>query len=339
MWLRLRGKNWIRRWAGGVMLCLLLSMLLPLAATLADSITVTVEVPTEVTASSQFVAKVTISGVQGFDVAQFDLSYDPDMLLVVGVAGGDIGGTTINIDAWGHVPPGQPGTIRVITNVPGTSGLDGSGHLAAVHFRLVGSACTASAIVLSDGLLGDKDGHPIPAAWVGRSLRLCNEPETEPVPTASSPTPDPVHVGTPPQDMASENRTPAGPAVERSATSDAALQRSVLASESQGAQVDPSAVPTAVPKDTSRQGAGAEEPAVPVPVTAAITTPQTLAATGQADDTVAASGSAPGLVPSAAPRPPEAGDASTSWIWVVAGLGGAAVIAGGTAIFRKAGGR
>ena len=329
---RLRDRYRMHGGAAGVLLCLLLG-LLPLTVVHAGGVTVTIEAPAEVGPASEFVARVSISGVRDFDIAQFDLSYDPDVLQVSNVTTGDIGGAAIYIDAWGHMPPGQPGTIRVIANVPGASGLSGSGQLAEVHFTVIGSACTASAVVLSNGVMGDKDGGEVAATWVGSTLRICPGPTPEAVPSTPIPTPVPVASGIQPPDQALENRpSVAGPAIEPSATRDAALVRTMPASEGHRAQSDPAAI-----SKTARPEAGAKEPAVPAPATVVITMP--LAEIRQADDTTAASRGFHAPIPSGAPRSPEGGGASTLWVWAVAGLGGVLAIAGGTAILRRTGGR
>jgi hypothetical protein len=161
----------------------LLGLLLP--ASLANlpsayangAVTVSIDAPAEVAEGSDFIAKVAITDVENFDIAQFDVTYNNTILHVTDVTAGDIAGTAIPIDSWGFIPPEQTppdtGTIRVIANVPGAPGVSGSGYLAEIHFHVVGSAGDTSAITFSSGLLGDNGGHEItPVTWVDGSVHV-----------------------------------------------------------------------------------------------------------------------------------------------------------------------
>ncbi len=157
----------VRLLCGIMVLCLLLQ-LSPGPSMAEPDVTVIIEAPAEVAAGSDFVGSVNVTGVVDFDVCQFDVGYDAGVLEVVDVAVGNVGGIAVPIDAWGEVAPGR---IRVLGNVPGVPGVGGAGHLAQVHFRVVGSAGSASDIALSDGILGDKYAEEMaPVAWIGSSL-------------------------------------------------------------------------------------------------------------------------------------------------------------------------
>jgi len=133
--------------------------------------TVTLDAPAEVAPGSDFIARVNILWLQDFDAAQFDITYDADVLQFTDVTDGLINSTAIPAD-WGFMPPGEPGTIRVITNVAGAPGVTGAGYLADIHFHVVGSACNTSALSLSNGVLSDKYGAAIPAIWIGTSVHV-----------------------------------------------------------------------------------------------------------------------------------------------------------------------
>jgi hypothetical protein len=77
-----------------------------------------------------FVASITIEDVTGFDAAQYDITYDPDVIRVIEVTSGNINDKNIPVDMWGLVPAHTPGTVRVINNISGTTGVSGSGYLA-----------------------------------------------------------------------------------------------------------------------------------------------------------------------------------------------------------------
>ncbi len=85
---------------------------------------------------------------------------------------GMIDSTTVPVDMWGFSPSGTPGTIRILGNLPGASGVNGSGYLCEVHFHVVGSPGDSSNITLSEGILFDNTGeNEIPVAqWLGGSV-------------------------------------------------------------------------------------------------------------------------------------------------------------------------
>ena len=194
----LKAGHQIHRWVGAGLLCLLLSLLLPVMPVRASGVTVAIEKATERTSAAELVVLVSVSEVQGFDAAQFDLHYDPEFLQAAGVASGEIGGTAVAVDGWGLMPPGQPGTIRVIANVPGASGLSGSGYLAEVRFTVSAADCATTAIVLTNGLLGDKQGSEIPADWIGSSLEVCGGPQAGASPRPADPGPAPGDIASQP---------------------------------------------------------------------------------------------------------------------------------------------
>ena len=160
---------------GLIRVALILYLLLGLSvnSSLAEADTglvVTVEVPAEVSADGKVVARVEITQVTGFDACQFDVAYAPDVLEVTDVTAGEIGGTSIPIDMWGEIAEGK---IRIIGNAPGVPGVDGSGYLAEIHFRVIGADGDDSEIELSNGLLGDKDAEAMtPVSWQGASVRV-----------------------------------------------------------------------------------------------------------------------------------------------------------------------
>ena len=161
----------------GVTLLLLEFPLVPVPVSAQAPVTVSIDAPAEVAPDSHFTARVDITEVLDFDACQFDVTYDPNVIELTDVTGGEIGGTTIPIDMWGFIPPGEQGKARVIGNVPGVPGVSGSGYLAELHFHVVGSPGDISDIELSNGVLGDKDADPItPVTWVGDSVAVKGPP-------------------------------------------------------------------------------------------------------------------------------------------------------------------
>jgi len=77
---------------------------------------------------------------------------------------------------WGFVPPGTRGTVSVLGNLPGISGLTGSGYLAEIHFHTVGEIGSSSNITPSNGKLFDNVGTEIMATWLEHSVHVTVQP-------------------------------------------------------------------------------------------------------------------------------------------------------------------
>lgn len=153
----------------GAILCLVAGFLSASIVRTQGEVTVTIDAPDEVAEGSDFVARVNITGVIDFDATNYDVNYDPTVLKVTSVTNGLIDGTTIPVDIWGLI---TPGTIRVVQNVPGLSGVSGSGYLAEIHLRVIGSAGETSDINLSNVILSDTYANEIPATWVRDSVQV-----------------------------------------------------------------------------------------------------------------------------------------------------------------------
>ena len=132
-------------------------------------VTVSIDAPDEAAPDSDFTANVNISEVVGFDACNYDVSFDASVLRLDSVTSGLIGSTTIPVDMYNEV---SPGTYRIIQNVPGLSGVSGSGYLAVLHFHVIGSGGDSSSISLSDGMLSDSSAEEIEATWVGDSVDI-----------------------------------------------------------------------------------------------------------------------------------------------------------------------
>jgi len=147
----------------GAVLCLAAALVSPFIAGAQGEVTVSIDSPAEVGEGADFIARVDISEVTNLDACNYDVIYDPTVLEVTDVSDGIIDGTTIPVDMWGVI---APGTIRVIENVPGLSGVSGSGYLAEIHFHVVGEYGNTSVIAFSNGILSDNAANEIPAIWV-----------------------------------------------------------------------------------------------------------------------------------------------------------------------------
>jgi len=129
---------------------------------------VTIGVPVTVNApkiiSGTFNATIDIENVTDLDSGQFDLSFNPSVVNVSDVHGGNIGGTTVPISDWRFM---DVDTIRVLFDLPDVDLVSGSGSLATIDFEITGSVGDSSVLGISNGELFDLDtyGEGIPATW------------------------------------------------------------------------------------------------------------------------------------------------------------------------------
>ena len=137
----------------------------PVAATL--EVIVSIDAPAQATPDSDFTANVNISEVTDFDACNYDVSFDGSVLRLDSVTSGLVGSTTIPVDVYNEI---SSGTYRVIQNVPGLTGVTGSGYLAVLHFHVIGSAGDSSTITLSNGMMANNLAEEIVATWVGDSV-------------------------------------------------------------------------------------------------------------------------------------------------------------------------
>jgi hypothetical protein len=152
-------------------------------------VTVSISAPDDIAEDSAFIARININQVTNFDATNYDVIYDSAILEVANASSGLIAGTPIPIDAWRVISPGK---IRIIQDIPGLSGVSGSGYLAEIHFHVLGSAGSSSDIDLSNGVLSDNSANEIIATWTGYSVDVYSVTPT-PTPTrTATPTPTPT---------------------------------------------------------------------------------------------------------------------------------------------------
>jgi hypothetical protein len=134
---------------------------------------VTVGVPVTVNApesvSGTFDATIDIADVINLDSGQFDLSFDAGVVNVTGVSEGSIDATEVGLDGWTFT---DSDTVRVIFNIPGATGVSGSGSLVTIHFEVTGTSGDTSALAISDGLLVDTESGRMPSVWIDDGVRV-----------------------------------------------------------------------------------------------------------------------------------------------------------------------
>jgi len=192
---------------------LILILMLLTTDTTAQSQDVNVRVNAPEYVSGTFNAVIDIANVIDLDSAQFDLSFDPDVIEVVDVESGTIDGMEITTDMWRSV---DDDTIRILINLPGAEGISGSGYLAKIVFKVVGDTGDTSTLDLSDTSkykreLRNKDADLIITNWSNGNVKVgSSASSTVPLtdgtqaPTADATSiqstlnnPDPEPVGTP----------------------------------------------------------------------------------------------------------------------------------------------
>ena len=141
----------------------------PALASSTTNAEVSINTPDKVTPDSDFTATVNISQVENFDASNYDVSFDPTVLRLNNVTNGQIDSTEIPVDIWNER---SPGTYIIIQNVPGLTGATGSGHLAVLHFHVIGSIGQGSDINLSNGILSNTLAQEISAAWTGGLVNI-----------------------------------------------------------------------------------------------------------------------------------------------------------------------
>ena len=149
---------------------------------LGEDTKVSVSAPDGVKPGDEFSAHIMIEDVTDFDAAQFDLSFDPDLLIVTSVSNGEINSEDVPVLNW-NLKPDDPGRLMVVVDLPGVDGVSGSGYLAKITFEVTGDDGDTSNIEISNGLLGNKNAAKIPATWTGGEVKV--DASATPQPTAS----------------------------------------------------------------------------------------------------------------------------------------------------------
>ena len=146
-----------------------------------DSVNVNVNVNAPEYVVGTFNASIDVDSVTDFNSGQFDLAFDSSVVNVTDVADGSLDGETIPVSDWERM---DNDTIRVLLEVPGIIGVNGSGNLATISFAVVGKGGDKSILDISKGILYNNEAEKIPAQWiddeviVGPVRLKVNAPET-----------------------------------------------------------------------------------------------------------------------------------------------------------------
>ena len=123
--------------------------------------------------SDAFNVTIDVHHVTNLDSGQFDLSFDPGVVNVTAVHDGDISGRQVPVDSWGFV---DADTIRVLFNLPGVTGVSGSGQIARISFGVTGLRGDACVLDISGGELADTGAEEMPAIWIDDCVTIGGYP-------------------------------------------------------------------------------------------------------------------------------------------------------------------
>jgi hypothetical protein len=136
-----------------------------------DTVNVTVNAPKYV--EGTFDASIDVDSVADLNSGQFDLAFDSSVVNVTDVVDGSLDGEAIPVSDWERL---DNDTIRVIMDVSGIAGVNGSGNLAMIRFEVVGKTGAKSVLDISDGLLVNTDAEAIPAEWINDEVTVGTTP-------------------------------------------------------------------------------------------------------------------------------------------------------------------
>ncbi len=149
--------------------------------TATPEVNVWIDATDEVSAGGNFTAWVNVSNVYHLGGANYDITYDPNILAVIdidcgsGVIGGEPFPNNPSGFTWAYVPPATQGRIRILQYMNAGNSVDGYGYMARVYFHVVGSSCDSSTIEPSTGPSGGlfkSDTTEIPANWISDSVHV-----------------------------------------------------------------------------------------------------------------------------------------------------------------------
>ena len=161
----------------GAVICIAIAAisfsLIPGLAAQGTGDTVNVTVNAQEYVAGTFNASVDVDSVVDFNSGQFDLSFDSSVVNVTNVTDGCLDGETIPVSDWGRM---DNDTIRVILDVSGIAGVNGSGILATICFAVVGETGDKSVLDISKGLLVNTEVEAILAEWIDDEITVGKMP-------------------------------------------------------------------------------------------------------------------------------------------------------------------
>ena len=128
---------------------------------------VTVNAPPVVT--DTFEVTIDVENVTDLDCGQFELFFDPGVVIVEDVAAGSIDDTEIPVIGWWFMDVNR---IGVLFNIPGIRGVSGSGYVAKINFEITGSEGDSCVLNISEGLLVNNNADKMPVIWTDGEVTI-----------------------------------------------------------------------------------------------------------------------------------------------------------------------
>ncbi len=120
-------------------------------------------------ATDTFEVTIDVENVTDMDCGQFELSFDPGVVIVEDVEVGCISDTEIPVIGWWFMDVNR---IGVLFNLPGIKGVSGSGYVAKITFELTGSEGDSCVLDISEGLLVNNNAEKMPVIWTDSEVTI-----------------------------------------------------------------------------------------------------------------------------------------------------------------------
>ena len=102
---------------------------------------------------------VDVTNVDDLDTAAYTIMFGAGVLTYVSAASGTVSSTPVVVAQ--ENPNNEAGSVTIVQNVDGTSGVSGTGHLAQLTFEFTGNSGQMSPLVFADVTLGDSNAKEI----------------------------------------------------------------------------------------------------------------------------------------------------------------------------------
>ena len=162
--------------AAGILLIVIAVTSLAVTPVIAQAVEVRVNAPEYVDVGATFVVTIDITDITDLNSAQFDLSFDPDVVKISDVKKGEINGE--EFFTFMHQPIAED-TERVLAFMQPGKSVSGSGYLAEIKFKAKGEEGEKSELNLSKGLLSNSSAKEISTEWIDAEIRIGEEKEEE----------------------------------------------------------------------------------------------------------------------------------------------------------------
>ncbi len=162
--------------AASILLIAIAFAFIAVTPVVAQPVEVRVNASEYVDVGATFVITIDITDVTDLNSAQFDLSFDPDVVKISEIKKAEINGE--EFPTFMHRSVAE-GTERVLVSMPFGKGVSGSGYLAEIEFKAKGEEGEKSELNLSKGMLGNISAGKISAEWISSEIRIGEEEREE----------------------------------------------------------------------------------------------------------------------------------------------------------------